>query len=285
MEPPVPGERRKPLWLLPNLLSLDAPLVALVWLYVYERCWRLFIPWYGYATLGLAVWLIYVADRLFDSSVADCGKLEPRHDFHRRHAWFFRPAAGCAFLATLALTVLRMPTAIYGYLGPGILLVAAFFGLAMIAKQERQEIPYLKNIIAGLTFGYGVAMTANLFRGEYDIWDMLFAPEFVAFAVLCILNISAIDLWEHAARSQDEEVAASDELALTLPLILLAGSTFWFALHDEVQTTRPFFYAILVSSALLYILNRNRDRFGPDALRVLADAALVVPLLFILPGI
>ena len=66
----VPAEHRKPLWLYPNLLSLDAPLVAVAWLHVFARTWRLdYHPWEAYVTLGLAVWVIYVADRLLDVSM------------------------------------------------------------------------------------------------------------------------------------------------------------------------------------------------------------------------
>ena len=92
-------------------------------------------------------------------------------------------------------------------------------------------------------------------------------------------------MWQHAAHSPDLEIKASDELALTLPLLLLGGVSLVFAVLAEDQAAaqvfspRPFYYAILTGSALLYILNRNRSRFSPDALRVLADVALLVPVL------
>ena len=109
--------------------------------------------------------------------------------------------------------------------------------------------------------------------------DLLVSREFVCFAVLCVLNISAIDLWEHAARSADLEIKASDELALTLPLMLLGAAALLYAVFDSEQSSRPFFYAILTGAALLYVLNRKRSRFSMDSLRVLADVALLVPVL------
>ena len=57
------------------------------------------------------------------------------------------------------------------------------------------------------------------------------------------------------------------------------GSALLYALLDSQQSSRPFFYAILTGAALLYILNRSRARFPLDALRVLADLALLVPVL------
>lgn len=276
----MPADHRRPLWLYPNLLSLDAPLVAVVWLQIFARTWRLgYHPWEAYVTLGLAVWAIYVADRLLDVSLlgGPGGKLEARHEFHNQHRKAFTIAVIAALVIAVVLVVMKMPMTIYKHLLLGAVLVAGFFGLSMLSSQETHEVPHTKNILAGITFAFGTAMTAHLYRWEYGIYDLLVSREFICFAVLCVLNISAIDLWEHAARSADLEIKASDELALTLPLTLLGATAVIFAIQDV--TARPFFYAILTGAALLYVLNRSRHRFSMDALRVLADAALLVPAL------
>jgi hypothetical protein len=280
-EPPpaVPAESRKPWWLYPNLLSVDAPLVAVAWLHAFAGAWRLYLPWPAYACLGLAVWVIYVSDRLLDVSMAAGSPmpLEARHDFHRRHQRFFRIGAAAAFATGVFIVVTQMPMAIYLNLLLGAVLVAGFFGLAMISSQEASEVPIMKNLLAGLTFAFGTAMTAHVYRNEFGLYELVKSREFLSFAVLCVLNISAIDLWEHAARSQDAETRASDELALTLPLALLGIASVVFAAAD--MASRPFFYATLTAAALLFILNRERQRFSMDALRALADVALLAPLL------
>ncbi len=279
----MPAEDRKPLWLYPNLLSLDAPLVAVAWLLVFAKTWRLgYHPWEAYVTLGIAVWAIYVADRLLDISLlgGPGGKLEARHAFHNRHRKVLGIAVTVALVVAVVLVVTRMPMTIYKHLLLGGVLVAGFFGLSMLSSQEPSEAPLTKNILAGITFAFGTAMTAHLYRGGYGMDDLLRSREFISFAVLCVLNISAIDLWEHAARSSDLEVKASDELTLTLPLTLLGVASLVFATQD--MTARPFFYAILTGVALLYVLNRSRARFSMDALRVLADVCLLVPVLVFL---
>ena len=43
--------------------------------------------------------------------------------------------------------------------------------------------------------------------------------------------------------------------------------------------SRPFFYAILTGAALLYMLNRMRSSLSMDAMRVLADVAMLAPVL------
>jgi len=278
----VPAEHRKPFWLYPNLLSLDAPLVAVVWLHVFARTWRLgYHPWEAYVTLGLAVWAIYVVDRLLDVVLhGDTpAKLETRHRFHQDHRRLFRIGFAVALAVAVLLVVTKMPMTIYKYLLLGGVMVAGFFGLSMLTNPQAGETPLAKNVLAGVTFAFGTAMTAHIYRPELGIFDLLVSHEVICFAVLCILNISAIDLWEHASRATDLESKASDELSLTLPLTLLAGASLAFALMDSEQSSRPFFYAVLTGSALLYILNRKRAEFSLDALRVLADLAMLVPVL------
>lgn len=281
----MPVSYRKPLWLLPNLLSLDAPLVAMAWLYVFAKTWRLgYHPWQAYATLGLAVWIIYTADRLLDASLSSgpVEAMEPRHRFHRQHRRLFRIGLVAAFGVAVSLVVTGLPMTIYKHLLLGGVLVAGFFGLSMLSSQDPREVPHTKNIMAGLTFAFGTAMTAHIYRSEYGIYDMLTSREFLCFAVLCILNISAIDLWEHASRSADVEIKAGDELSLTLPLTVLGAASLGYALLDTEHASRPFFYAILTGAGLLHVLNRQRARFRMDALRVLADVALLVPVLVFL---
>ncbi|HSP43396.1 MAG TPA: hypothetical protein VLO11_11035 [Luteolibacter sp.] len=278
----MPDSSRKPWWLFPNLLGLDAPLVAVAWLYVFAQTWRLgYHPWEAYASLGLVVWVVYAFDRLLDASLMGEGNaaMEVRHRFHWRHRKWFRLALMVAVPLTLALVVMRMPMALYKHLIPGGVLVAGFFGLAMITSQEPERVSLTKNIIGGTAFAFGTAIVAHVYRYEFGLNDMVFSREFVCFAVLCIMNISAIGLWEHAARSPDREIAASDELSLTLPLILLATAALAYAVMESELSTRPFYYAILTGAGLLYVLNRSRAHFGIDALRVLADVAMLIPVL------
>ena len=278
----MPAVTRKPWWLYPNLLSLDAPLIAVAWLYVFAKTWRLgYHPWEAYASLGLAVWVIYAADRLLDASLlgAENPAMETRHRFHLQYRRWFGIALLVVIPLLVALVVLRMPMAIYKHLLLGGVLIAGFFGLALISSQEPEEVSHTKNVIGGVTFAFGTALIAHIYRYEYDIFDMLRSREFVCFAVLCVMNISAIGLWEHAERSPDREIKASDELTLTLPLILLAGAALGYALMDQELTTRPFFFAIITGAGLLYVLNRCRATIGMDALRVLADVAMLVPVL------
>jgi hypothetical protein len=60
---------RKSFWLIPNLLSLDAPLVAVAWLHIFAKTWRVnYLPWVACLSQALVVWVIHVTDRLVDAS-------------------------------------------------------------------------------------------------------------------------------------------------------------------------------------------------------------------------
>lgn len=282
---------RKPIWLWPNLLSLDAPLVAIAWLMIFRKMWRLvYHPWEAYVGLALVVWVIYVVDRLIDASLRKNNpeRCEPRHLFHWKHRKAFGVAAGIASAVAVGLLFRYIPASIFVHLVVAGLLVGGFFGLALLSGNSPSEIPHIKNIIAGLAFAYGTALTAYVYQGAVPFRDAMLSREVICFGGLCIMNISAIDLWEHANRTNDVEVKASDELALTIPLILLASGAIFFAMRasphpdDSVDyglVTRSFFYSILTGAALLYILNRMRNRFHMDTLRVLADVALLIPVL------
>lgn len=273
----------KPIWLLPNLLSLDAPLVAVVWLWMFARTWGVsYHPTHGYVVLALGVWVLYVADRLLDAALhGDSPRCQARHHFHRKHWRKFAAGAVVASIAALATILMKSPMAIFSYLIVEGVLVAGFFGFATFTRSPADNIPYAKNILGGAAFAFGTALVAHVYFYDKGIQDLLLSREFIAFAVLCILNISAIDLWEHAECSPDPEVKAVDELSLTLPLALLGTAVFLFAwqAQEPDKSSRPFFYAILTGAALLFVLNLKRAQFSLEALRVLADLALVAPAL------
>jgi len=284
-------DRRTPFWLWPNLLSLDAPIVAVVWLTMFAKAWRVdYHQWQAYAALALGVWAIYLFDRLMDVKLLNPGdpRLGLRHEFIRRHEGIMKWVATSALLACAGLALFTLPSELigqnllggaqaqFGYVFPAMIMVTAFFSMT-VSSAGNPDIPHFRNIIAGLAFSYGTAMIAHVYIMTEGIWHLLLSPEMLTFALLCSLNISAIHFWEHSRGSRDPEVKAAHELALTLPLAVLGGASLLFARTDDETVVRPFFYAILVSAALLFIINRTRSRFSLDALRVMADAAMVVP--------
>lgn len=269
-------------WLLPSLLSLDAPLVALAWLYIFAKTWRVdYHPWPSYLALGLTVWGIYATDRLLDASLSDSTEpLSPRHHAHLRGGRLLAVLIPLAFLGALATALFFLPFAVFGYAVVAGVLVLGFFATALFVG-GRGDIPHAKNLLAGLAFSFGTATGAHVYLLTDDVFMLLRSPEMIAFALLCALNLTAGDLWRQAQGTRDPDARAGIELSLTLPLALLAGFALVFALRADTFT-RPFYLAVLVSAAAMQIVNRMRHRIPGEALRAATDACLLAPWIYFL---
>jgi hypothetical protein len=152
-----------PWWLWLNVLSLDAPIVALLWQAALATAYKVYLPQACYLTLGLAVWLIYLVDHTLDAfSLPAPQKLTARHAFFRRNRMLF---AIFVIPVTTALVLLLAATAIpVGVMARGIALgfLVGMYLLHYAARSQRW-LYLVGNIV--VTFG-----------GGYVLW-MLPLPE------------------------------------------------------------------------------------------------------------
>jgi hypothetical protein len=158
-------------------------------------------------------------------------------------------------------------------------LVAGFFVMSRISGGDPHEISYGKNILAGAAFAYGVAMFAHVFLPAIGRHDLIMSREFLTFVMLCVVHACAVDFWEKSSRDTNAEEGASGDLALILPVVVLAIAAIAFAISGHQQSVRPFYYAILTGAALIHVINRNRRKFSAGQLRMLADLAMLAPAL------
>ncbi len=250
---------RPKVWLWPNLLSLDAPLVAVLWQTLFLRCLGAPVRLAPAAVLFLAVWLIYVADRLLDTR----GMPSPatRHVFYRRHSrlMFWIWCAVLPFTALLAAGGLAGAVLERGFLMLGAVGVYLLFVHLFWKNSPRAGV---KETAVALLFALGTSLAA---------WDSIRtwsdALTIVLFSALCWLNCVAIEQWEQGPRGWS--------IASIAILVALAGLVL---LHRH----RPILAGAEAMSLLaLSLLDRARTRLSKDALRVLADAALLSPVLFL----
>ncbi|NNC90378.1 MAG: hypothetical protein HKN82_18135 [Akkermansiaceae bacterium] len=269
--------QRQPVWLWPNLLSLDAPLVAVVWMWMFAKTWRVeYFPPAIYLLLALVVWSVYVADRLLDARFRQMMDRDvPTR--HRIHARLRKPLTVGMILAVISSMGLLafLPVGLWMHGSFVLVLVALYFVMSFV--QETELMTYFKNILAGLAFAYGTAVGVQFYRPASDLLWFLLSTEVLSFAVLCIFNITAIDFWEESRKSPDPEVKRGYEMLLTLLLIMLGAFALLLAVFAD-SYNKPFFVAVLVATGLLYLVNRERSRFSMDAQRVLADLAMLLPL-------
>ncbi len=243
------------LWLWPNLLSLDAPVVAVLWQIFFARCFA--APFDGVAALLLiaTVWLIYSADRTLDAWRGECHS--PRHEFYRRHWKRVAPV----WLAVLGLAAWIAQA----FLSPSlfrrgsILFVAVVVYFCFVHFVRRA---WPKEAAVGVLFALGASLVAwSKVKTLADIATILL------FSGLCWINCVAIQKWEGEGRDWSP-CAASLGLAGAAAVLLYAH--------------RPLLGGAEMASAFGFVwLGWVRPRLSADALRVLADVALLSPMLFL----
>ena len=122
---------------------------------------------------------------------------------------------------------------------------------------------------AGLIGLLGLPQPSNLLK--------LFAPEMLVFGLLCVINITAVDLWVKGSDELDED---AEEWALTMPLMILAFFSVLMMRTSDKQESSPFYISILIAAALMYVVNRMRRHLSADFLRVSIDLILLIAALF-----
>jgi hypothetical protein len=242
-----------PAWLWLNLLSLDAPIVALLWQDLAARAFGNPLRLAARMVLGLTVWAVYLADRLLDVRDPNPAPATARHRFYRRH-----PHALTVLLATVlaldafvALVDLRREILLHG------IAVAACVAAYLLTFPRRRS-GWEKQVVAAILFSAGVLLVSATWRPLSTLW----IPG-AFFAALCLCNLVAIELLERDLRRRWLWLAPAALAALSL-----------------ARPAGPWQSAVALSAVLLAAVALSAPRLTPDALRVLADAALLTPLLF-----
>jgi hypothetical protein len=267
-----------------HLLSLDAPTVAALWTWFIARANHVALPFAAVPAMAIAVWMLYVADRLLDARLIRHGafeaEMEARHYFHHRYRWGF---LGGIVVASIALAML-LPhldaRAIRLYLVLGGLL-AGYFVLIHAARNGSQtkiarRMP--KEIAVGVFFAAAVFIPTVARRPELR-GEML--PSAVLFAMLCSLNCLFIYAWEHPAARSVQMAHFATRFALCHLFLLSVGIFVAGLILAARQDAWSVPLACGLAAILLLVLHSLRRRFRPITLRAAADFVLLTPLLLL----
>ncbi len=274
------SERRSaPLWLWPNLLSLDAPVVAVLWQGFLAHRFSLPLRPSGRLALGLTVWAIYLLDRLMDArkpppvnKTSGEGAREPaRHRYCRRHSKLMGALLAAALAADALIAIFWLRPAI---LRQGLILLAGVLIYLATFHIAGQSVRIPKEIAAAILFTAGTFLTA---------WTAIPCPGLAwaaaAFFLLCLANMIAIEAWEWRE-------LASQPLTLH-PLTFWLARTYLFWVPAAVVVCilggrDEWYTSIGVSAGACAVLFWSGSRLSLEARRALVDGVLLSPLLFLM---
>ena len=278
----VPGRPRW--WQWPTILSLDAPAVAVVWQAMLARVAGAGLGPHHRLLLGTSVWLAYSADRWIEG-----WRLSPETVRTQRHYFFIRwrwPTFGCWLVilaGSIALAVNRFTAR--EWLASASLLVPTLLYLLshqLLHRHHPWRVPKevcVALILAGGAVVYPAALAA-------DGWPRLLAAPTIVFILLCLTNCVLISEWErevdrdHRQTSLALQLSHARLIARSLPgALVVLGVTLAEISAGAARTAAG---CAAASAGLLAILTVVQPRIGWERARVLADAALLTPLLALL---
>lgn len=270
------------LWL--NMVCLDAPIVAVIWQWLFARNFHVSLSIPTRAGLFLTAWLIYLADRFADgwTLLAEDPRSMRQQFCHRyQRSWI-------AVITVIALVDLWI---ILRQLDRATVLIGALLGAISIVYLAVNHwlgkiwrwFP-VKEICVGSLFAVGTVMA--LFP-QTD-WSIPFLVSFCAFAALCSLNCISIAIWEcDLDRAQHKNTIATCWRGIGLCLKFGSIALAVFALVIGLMTKAPasVFFCIGASATLLGALDLMGKMISRDERVALADLALLTPLFLVLLGI
>jgi hypothetical protein len=262
-----------------HLLSLDAPTVAALWTWFIASANHLRLPKVSILAMFLAVWMLYVADRLLDARALsehplDVGSLEARHHFHHRHRSSFLIGLLLASTALASLLPHLPSEAIHLYLILGGLVFAYF--ILIHATESAHRLP--KEFAVGICFA--AATFIPTVAHQPDLRLRLF-PLALLFASLCTLNCLFIFAWEHDSKQTNAHPithTAIHHLPQLTAVIATIGLGLCLLDHHAPWGIAA---ASTLSLFLLQLLHHYRRRIPATTLRAAADLALITPVLLL----
>ncbi len=267
------------------MLSLDAPVVAVLWQGLLARSVPVDLGSAEFAVLGCSVWLAYAADRWIEG-----WRLTPenirthRHLFHQRWRWPIAAAWVAVLGLDLSLALRGLPPE---GLRAGVLVlvpvVAYLLSHQLVHRNSRWRAP--KEVCVALLLGAGAAVFIASRAGAR--LPRLAVP-LGLFTALCFCNCALISRWESEVDRSHGQTSLALQLGthgalriLPWAVSLLCASAWLVAGHGA----GPAAACGCASGALLGCVDLAEARMGRMLARVLADVALMTPAVALLLGI
>jgi hypothetical protein len=281
-------------WL--NLVCLDAPIVAVVWLWLFARTFQVPVQLGNAIALFLTAWLIYLADRLADASSLQPGSPRSlRQQFCLRHREIWISAL--LLIAGFDLYLIWRSIAAATFFAGSVVGILALIYLVMNHPRGLvwRSLP-AKEVAIGLLFSAGTLVALlPAFRAA----RMPFVASAIVFAALCSLNCISIAYWEQELDRAQGKVSVATRhpgFARQIGKICVGLALASLAMTVVLRAGAPIFACVNISALLLGWLNvsapikegrfQNRPRrfvkrrsLETDHRCALADLVLLTPII------
>jgi hypothetical protein len=236
--------------------------------------------------LGCSVWLAYAADRWIEGCRLLPEKIQThRHQFYHRWRWPIAAVWIAVLILDFGVALQSLPSREFRAGGLMLFPVAAYLlSHQFVHRIHRWRAP--KEVCVAGLLGGGASLFPACHPEAYVPGIVISTSLFV---LLCFSNCTLISLWEcDVDRSQGQTSLAlqfvrAPALIRALPWALfLLSATAWTAFGPKVGAALAFSAA---SSLLLGLIDHAEVRIGRIPARVLADVALMTPLIPLLARI
>jgi hypothetical protein len=266
-------ERAYKFWIWPHLWSLDAVSVALLWQQTFADSFGATLLPAERLCLALAVWIIYTADRVLDA-FKEQTLPTARHLFYMRYkqgALLGLAIAVC--IGVLSCVDLEWPVLLFGT--AACVLVALYMVSVHIRPFSKLLIP--KELRVSALFALGTVLVPLVKTGVH----VRSLSAVLLFVSLCFLNCASVEYreWQRYNSDRSAPVAAAwvtNHLQGIVVLIVVATCTVCPPTHF-----RELYGGIIISALGLLAFHRTQHRLSSNAMRVLVDIPLLLPVLFI----
>lgn len=257
-----------------NLISLDVAIGAVACAAMFAHLFQVRILPYGYAALGITVWIIYTTDHLLDAYFIQGKAISERHFFHQR---YFLPLALLLLIAAVSdlmlVTMLRKPVLVAG-------LMLASLVLVYLLVQRR--LTPLKESVVAVLYSAGVMLPALALK-KFEITSSHLMLIFI-FMLTTLLNLILFSWFErteditHRQNSLAVRMGTKGTWQLLLVLFILQGlliiSTF------ILSGMGSFLTVLAAMNGMLAWIFFQPDWFGVNnRYRLAGDAVFLFPLI------
>jgi hypothetical protein len=267
---------RSSCWEWPQKVSLEAPLIAVVWLAALAKVHGLVLMPEIYLGLGLMVWGIYLVERIMDARRWDVAvPWTARHAFCVRHRKFLI-WLGLPILAGIVvwLALYRMPVWLFEHCRMIGSLVVAYMGWQLWRSgrggDSESELP--KSIVAASLFALGVGAGVFGQGDRYPDWVVLTGQSLLS--GMFAINLLGLSIVEQRSESNLESARLNAAYVVILVLTLAGVIWIWTPAVDVEGPLRQMSLGVLAAAVVMGAFHLKRARFSAIAYRCWVDAAL-----------